>query len=611
MTAADNQEAVLQQAMLDVAAGQLDAAEAKCMAVLTNDSRHPTALLVLGQVLHAKGRLDEAARVFNALTLMEPAVQEHWQNLGAVLRLTGQYDQALKAFERALRLGKPSSALLYNLGMLQIKRLDYDAAYLALRDASRLNPADATVRWGYAQCCFDLLNRDEALSALQGWQHLQGLTLELTVRIIQLLVSLGVQDQAHAAIERVLCDSHLSGRAAIAIAGVLERLYRLDEAQAIMAKLALDHSFDADPEQLCVSAILAERAGRYDEARHLLASSLQGNRDFVHQYHARFLVARVENAAGRYDDAYHAALEAHRSQVAYIEQALGKSAGDDSMTLVRAGMPCDPEDVAQWRLQPGPSTADSPVFIVGFPRSGTTLLELALDAHPMLQSMDEQPFLPRATNDLTDLGIPYPAALGRLTPAMLDDLRARYWERVRKRAPLLPGRRLVDKNPLNMVLLPLIRRLFPNAHIILTVRHPCDVLLSCFLQHFNSPGLALMCRDLPTLAAAYSRVFSFWYSQWPLLRPASFELQYERLTAGFESEMRALVDFLQLRWDPAVLQPDQHARDKGYISTPSYAQVVRPVSTRSIGRWQQYRRYFEPILPELMPWLERWQYATD
>ena len=172
------------------------------------------------------------------------------------------------------------------------------------------------------------------------------------------------------------------------------------------------------------------------------------------------------------------------------------------------------------------------------------------------------------------------------------------------------GQRLVDKYPVNMTLLPLIRYLFPRARIILAIRHPCDTLLSCFLQDFRSPELALLCSDLPTLANAYTRVFDFWYSQLPLLNPASYELRYEQLTADFTTQVQKLADFLQLPWDDAMLSPGEHARAKGFISTPSYSQVTKPINTRSVGRWKNYESRFTPVLPMLTPWLRRWGYTV-
>jgi hypothetical protein len=222
--------------------------------------------------------------------------------------------------------------------------------------------------------------------------------------------------------------------------------------------------------------------------------------------------------------------------------------------------------------------------------------------------MDEQPFLIRALGEVTNRGVRYPAGLGKLSGEALDDIRAHYWERARNRARLEPGRRLVDKNPLNLVLLPLIARLFPNARIIVAIRHPCDTVLSCFLQHFRS-DLALLCRDLNTLAQSYARAFGFWYAQWPLLRPCSYELQYEPFIADFEAEVRKLSGFLELPWDEAMLAPGEHARAKGFISTPSYAQVIEPVSNRSVGRWKHYEAHFREALPFLQPWIERWGYS--
>jgi len=156
----------------------------------------------------------------------------------------------------------------------------------------------------------------------------------------------------------------------------------------------------------------------------------------------------------------------------------------------------------------------------------------------------------------------------------------------------------------------LIRRLFPNSSIILAIRHPCDTLLSYFFQDFRAPELALLSRDLTTLANAYSRIFGFWYAQWPLLRPHSYELRYEELTANFEPEVRKLGAFLQLPWHEAMLAPGEHARAKGYISTPSYSQVIEPVNERSVGRWKHYENHFGDALPILTPWLERWGYSA-
>jgi len=601
-------EAVLRRAQDDLAGGQLDAALAKCMQILGVQPRHPAALSMLGNVLYSQGRHEEAARVYNALTLMEPTVAGHWQNLGTALRPLRRYDQAIAAFDRALRLAPPSAFLLYNLGVLQMDRCDYGAAHLALRDAMRLEPRDATIRWAFAQCCYDIVQLDEALAALEGWQQLEGLSVEMIARIALLLVMLGATEEALPAIEKLLADPPRRGRAALILASTLERLQRVDEARVLAERLERDDpSLSQDPERIMLSAVLAERVGQYEDAYRHMSSALRSQREFVHRHHVLFPFARVCDELGRYEEAWTAAEEAHRSQLAFLEATVGKSSAAQSQILARIEKRCDPEDVASWG-DGGPSMQESPIFIVGFPRSGTTLLEQVLDAHPLLRSMDEQPFMLKVLDEIAARGVPYPNELGRLTPRACDELRAHYWRLARKRSGLRPGQRLVDKYPVNMTLLPLIQRLFPEARIIFAIRHPCDTLLSCFLQDFRSPELALLCSDLATLASAYARVFDFWYSQWPLLNPASYELRYEELTADFTTEVRKLADFLQLPWDDAMLSPGDHARAKGFISTPSYSQVTKPINTRSVGRWKNYQSRFSTVLPVLTPWLQRWGY---
>jgi hypothetical protein len=179
---------------------------------------------------------------------------------------------------------------------------------------------------------------------------------------------------------------------------------------------------------------------------------------------------------------------------------------------------------------------------------------------------------------------------------------------VRRKVVLQPGQRLVDKNPLNILRLPVIRRLFPHARILLAIRHPCDVLLSCFMQSFRSPEFALLCADLRTLAVGYRRAMDFWYEQQAILGAAVREVRYESFVADFAPQVRDICDFLELPWDDNMLTPGTHAQTKGFISTPSYSQVIQPISSKSVGRWRAYESHLAPVVPALRPYLERWGY---
>jgi hypothetical protein len=152
--------------------------------------------------------------------------------------------------------------------------------------------------------------------------------------------------------------------------------------------------------------------------------------------------------------------------------------------------------------------------------------------------------------------------------------------------------------------------LFPNARILLAIRHPCDVILSCYMQHFGAPDFILLCRDLPSLTAAYRRAFDCWYREARILQPSARDVYYEKFVTEFETQVRAIADFLELAWTDAMLEPGVHARQKGFISAPSYRQVVQPINTRAVGRWKSYETHFAEVIPELRPYLDRWDYRV-
>jgi hypothetical protein len=128
------------------------------------------------------------------------------------------------------------------------------------------------------------------------------------------------------------------------------------------------------------------------------------------------------------------------------------------------------------------------------------------------------------------------------------------------------------------------------------------------MQHFRAPDFALLCSDLQALAVGFRRTFDFWYEQKELLRPRSMELRYEAFTQRFEEQVREILEFLALPWNDSVLRPQETARDKKFISTPSYSQVIQPVSAKAVGRWHAYEKDLSKVLHIVEPYLDRWGY---
>lgn len=603
-------ELLIAEAVRSLSAGDLAAAELACRTVLAASSGHISANTLLGAVLLSQRRYGEAEAVFADLVNREPAAPPHWVNLGSARRGMGEFDGALVAYARAAALGVKDPDFYFNVGLTHLDRGDFESARLMLEKARQLDPADAEITLRYADACYRSVQNDAATAALAGWRSLTSLRPSVLAEIAQLLINLGEQQEGEQALESALADPAADAVTLLTGIEIAERTNRLDQARALVARLELEpHSAAIDQDLLIIRARLAQRAGDQVTAERLYRQALLANDDSAMKHMELFPLVQSLDAQGRYAEALTTLQEAHASQFEYLRRVSPALAlaGAPPMLITREG--CDPADVAAWQ-DDAPGSEDSPVFIVAFPRSGTTLLELTLDAHPALQSMDEQPFIQDALDEIRALSIDYPRELARLSRSALADLRANYWRRVAGKIRLQPGKRLVDKNPLNILRLPVIRRLFPNAPILFGVRHPCDVILSCYMQQFRAPEFALLCNSPLTLARGYQLTIDFWFRQSELLQPNTLQVRYETLVTNFEREVRTILDFLGLPWNDRVLQPGQHAREKGYISTPSYSQVVSPISSKSVDRWHHYAGVFGPVIPIIQPQLDRWNYAA-
>lgn len=562
--------------------------------------------------LGALGKYAEAARLFEQAALAEPHWAMHWANLGTALRAAGEFDRAVSAYEEAAARGAASVDFLLNFALLHLDRFEYRRARILLRQAAAQAPTHPEIRYFLAVCDFQDVEDAAAQETLADWRELDGLTPDALARIGTMLLHLGLTQEAEEALRRALLLDPASELATIRLAQVLERSNRVADARRELDRLPALSSPEAAEmveERLAVEARLAERDDDPDSARRLYEALLARPLPDHERYHVLYPLGRVLDRLGRTEEAMSVLADAHASQVRFLERAAPHLLAA-SRSFAIADHPCDPADVVSWATDPGPDEARSPIFVVGFPRSGTTLLEQMLDAHPGLASMDEQPFLQNAIDHVRRLGVAYPEQLGRLDAAALEGARAHYWEQVRRKVSLGAGQRLVDKNPLNLLRLAAIRRLFPRAHVILAVRHPLDVLVSNYMQHYRAPEIAVMCRSLESLAEGYVRAFNYWYAQQALLQPHVLELVYEDFVSDFPGQARRIAGFLGLPWDDAMLAPGAHALKRGYISTPSYAQVVEPVNRRAVGRWQKYAAYLGPARARVQTYLERWRYVA-
>lgn len=246
----------------------------------------------------------------------------------------------------------------------------------------------------------------------------------------------------------------------------------------------------------------------------------------------------------------------------------------------------------------------APVFLIGFPRSGTTLLEQILASHSQITCLGETNYLFDALAVVLREGDVF---------ARIDALRANEIETVRQGYARIvqrdhPGAGLiVDKHPLHITLLPLINKIFPDAKIIFALRDPRDAVLSCYQQSFSINVATAQFLELTRTAEYFDAVMALMLACSSRLKLDVHQVRYRDVVADLEGQARAMTAFLSLGFEPEMLRFNEHARERP-ISSASARQVILPIYQRSVGRWRRYERELAPVLPLLNKWARRLGY---
>lgn len=326
---------------------------------------------------------------------------------------------------------------------------------------------------------------------------------------------------------------------------------------------------------------------------------------------AQGLMADALDGLGRTDEAfdvYTASKASLQANFRLLYEAAGTETAHARVLRLERYFRAAPEE--KWRARK-PDASEGPVkthvFLVGFPRSGTTLLEQILASHRDIAAMEERDCLIDGAEEF----LMTPDGLGRLAAMCGDELasfREAYWRRV-KEAGVEPTRPVfVDKMPLNSVLLCLVAKLFPRAKILFALRDPRDVVLSCFRRRF---GMTAQMYELITLEGAaryYDAVMRLFLVYREKLGLDIHDLRYEAMVADIEKQMRAVCDFLEIEWDEAMRGFAERARGRS-IDTPSAAQVSRGLYTQGAHQWQRYAAHLAPVMPLLEPWVTQYGYS--
>jgi len=517
---------------------------------------------------YQQGHRQQAEQICQSVLARYPGQPDALHIMGLLEKDRGSLERARQLFQKGLKRAPKHVHLLNSAGLVEKQLGNHDRSEMHFRKALKFDP-------NHFQARYNLGNLFDTQHEYPKAKRLYREVIKQQPKFVEALANLS---------------------------SILEAEHQLDDAKSF-ANRALDINPDHYVARLTLANI-ATRDRSYDEVLELLLPLMQSQQLSPVNYavaagkcaYAYEKLGEYKTAFSFYQDSNQVLHQVNEPQMKNLESLYAPGA-----------IRCIDQAIPDFDFSCTSGTTASPVFLIGFPRSGTTLLDQTLSSHSQVTVLEEK-------ENLIDAYTRFPATndglreLENASDAELNKLRQKYWNNVNreittnKSAPVI-----IDKLPLNAVALLYIFKLFPGAKIITALRDPRDCVFSCYQQRFGMNQAMFQFLDLKTAAAYYDQVMNVVAKIRDADALPMHFISYEKVIGNFAEEVKALTGFLGLEWEDALLDYQATAKSR-HISTPSASQVIQPLYTSSIGKWKHYQEWIGSSFEPLDKWVEEWGY---
>lgn len=567
--------------------GQYDEVMACARRAIEVSPRNAMAYSHLGSALAARGRVGEAIAALERATKIAPDNPDILSNLGSFLILAERFKDAAVYFSRALEISPDHLEANHGLGQVLAALGLHEKAMVAEQRAAKIDPNNYQVLCGLARACTASSRFDMAIDCYKQALRVAKNPVEPLCEMAWVEVFVGRFDSALKHLDEAQRHARTVQDHAVVRSWQADLYHRQGDSQrsydlihGMIAKgIVPAHAVE-------VYASICRDFGDCEEVlqvgkRMLSAAKMEP----MDQAAIHFALGKVLRGLGRYDDAFFHYRQGNDLTPHRFKRAPCRAVTDGLIEGYSR------EAIA--RLPRARNGSDRPVFIIGMPRSGTSLIEQILACHPDVYGAGELTDITDLKNRaVAQLGGPIYANLAALSQEMVDEWSTDYLRRLDALSD--SAVRVTDKMPQNFLHLGLIAQLFPGVRVIHCTRDPRDTCLSIYFQRFNQGHpYAWDLQDMAFYYREYQRLMHHWQG---VLEIDMIEVNYETVVGNLEQEARRMVAFLGLEWDERCLH--FHESDR-MVVTSSYDQVRRPLYNTSVGKWKLYERHLEPLLREL------------